>query len=491
MTGLSAWKKNYAIFLLCAATTSVHGQTLTTLVNFDETNGSEPMHVSLAQGADGYLYGTTQFGGDPNCEFGQGLGGCGIVFRVTYTGVLTMLHEFEGTDGGVPEAGIILATDGSFYGTTSTGGFYGGTVFKITPDGALSTIYNFCVDGQNCLDGVNAQGPVVQGSDGDFYGTTSQDGGNNGGTVYKVTPQGILTTLHSFCADGNECLDGDFPTNALIQASDGNFYGTTAVGGANNEGTVYRLQANGTLTTLHSFCSQPDCSDGGKPEGGLVEGPDGSLYGTTFEGGTYHPQMCRRGGCGTIFRITRTGRFETIHGFTWTDGASPYDMEMIVGSDGNLYGTTGFGGANGVGTVFKLDPTGTLTTLYTFCSQSNCIDGQQPYNALVQATDGNFYGLTHEGGTSILGTVFQLSTGLGPFVAFVRGYGTVGQTGGILGQGFTGTTSVSFNGIPASFTVISDTFLKATVPAGATTGYVTVTTPSGTLTSNVPFHVIR
>jgi uncharacterized repeat protein (TIGR03803 family) len=167
----------------------------------------------------------------------------------------------------------------------------------------------------------------------------------------------------------------------------------------------------------------------------------------------------------------------------------------IQATDGNLYGTTFFGGnlscdsRYGCGTVFRIEPTGALTTLHSFCDPP-CNDGAWPLAGLIQATDGTFYGAASSGGSMGDGTIFSLSMGLAPFLAFVQDYGKVGQTGGILGQGFTGTTGVSFNGTSATFTVISDTYLTATVPAGATTGYVTVATPSGTLTSNVPFHVI-
>ena len=150
--------------------------------------------------------------------------------------------------------------------------------------------------------------------------------------------------------------------------------------------------------------------------------------------------------------------------------------------------------ANNAGTIFKITPQGVLTTLYTFCSQPNCTDGANPGTALMQSTDGNFYGTTFSGGqgglSGEMGTIFRLSTGLGPFVKLVRSAGKVGQSGGILGQGFTGTTGVFLNGTPANFTVVSDTYIQATVPAGGTSGFVTVDTPGGVLTSNVPFHVI-
>jgi uncharacterized repeat protein (TIGR03803 family) len=192
-------------------------------------------------------------------------------------------------------------------------------------------------------------------------------------------------------------------------------------------------------------------------------------------------------GCGTIFKMSSGGKFTTLYDFcsqtNCADGANPAES-LVLATDGNLYGTTAGGGNSvGAGTIFKITPQGVLTTLYDFCSQSNCADGGGPDAALIQGTDGNFYGTTG-------GTVFRFSMGLGPFVKLVQASGKVGQTMGIYGQGFTGTTGVLLNGTPASFKVVSDTIIRATVPAGATTGFVTVETPSGTLKSNVAFRVI-
>ncbi len=222
-----------------------------------------------------------------------------------------------------------------------------------------------------------------------------------------------------------------------------------------------------------------------------------TFYGTTEAGGgsiQVNLDHCE-------FGISRAGQFATLRRFDASDGALP-SVGVVQGTDGSLYGTTAYGGSSlqcdpGCGTVFQIASDDTLTTLHSFCSEPECTDGMIPSGGLVQATTGQFYGAATEGGDldcgthrSGCGTIFSLDMGLAPFVAFVLPAGKVGQTSGILGQGFTGTTSVSLNGIPASFTVVSDTFIKATVPAGATTGYVTVTTPSGTLTSNVLFHVI-
>ena len=496
MTKLSAWRKAGAVLLLWAATTvATTAQTLTTVVDFDGANGSNPLYGSLAQGADGSLYGTTYTGGKSDD---------GTVFKITKDGVLGTLYTFcslpNCSDGSFPTAGLVLGTDGNFYGTASYGGDLTcspplgcGTVFRITPGGELTTLYSFCAQ-PNCTDGYTPVAGLVQGTDGNLYGTTQNGGASfNGctidsagcGTAFKITPDGVLTMLYSFCAQSN-CTDGANPDGRLIQGSDGNFYGTTWRGGANGVGTVFRLSpAEGTLATLHSF----DGSDGTNPVAGLVQATDGNFYGTTEGGGS----LTCSAGCGTVFKMNAGGKLTTLYSFciqtNCTDGYTPM-AGLVQGTDGNFYGTTGNGGMSDYGTIFEITPGGALTTLYSFCTQTNCTDGATPYGGLVEGTNGTLYGSTFYGGVDSDGTVFSLSKGLGPFVIFVRAAGKVGEMGPILGQGFTGTTSVAINGIPADFTVISDTDIRATVPAGATTGYVTVTTPSGTLTSNVPFHVI-
>ena len=195
-----------------------------------------------------------------------------------------------------------------------------------------------------------------------------------------------------------------------------------------------------------------------------------------------------------MFEITPEGKLAILHSFHRTDGAFP-EAELVQASDGNFYGTTSKGGAKGGGTVFEITPGGKLTTLYTFCSKSNCTDGDFPVG-LVQATNSNFYGTTLEGGTSSAcgsrgcGTVFVLSVGLGPFVETLPTSGKVGSPVFIFGNNLTGTTSVTFNGTPAKFKVVSSTEITTTMPSGATTGPVKVTTPKRTLTSNVNFRVI-
>jgi uncharacterized repeat protein (TIGR03803 family) len=476
---INGWKRICAVFLICGATTiSMSAQTFKSLVSFDGSNGGRP-DGALIQATDGEFYGTTSNLANTNCS-----NGCGTVFKITAAGTLTTLHMFNGTDGGQSIGGLIQGTDGNFYGTTEMGGNlscfpnYGcGTVFKMTAGGMLTTLHSF--DG---TDGKFPYADLVEAVDGSLYGTTNYGGVSDAGTVFKITPAGLFTTLYSFCAQTN-CPDGSIPM-ALVQATNGNFYGTTYGGGASNDGTVFKITAGGKLTTLHSF----DGTDGSLPGGALIQATDGNFYGTTVTGGII-TGPCTQQGCGTIFKITPQGMFATAHRFcpqnNCADGFGP-ESGLVQATDGNFYGSTGLGGPSGSGTLFKITSGGVLTTLHAFDNT----DGSQPVGTLLQATTGNFYGTTYEGGPNFDGTVFGLRVGLGPFVETNPAMGKVGRVVGILGNGLKGTTSVSFNGTLATFTVKSGTYIKAAVPTGATTGYVTVSSPSGTLTSNVPFHVI-
>jgi uncharacterized repeat protein (TIGR03803 family) len=312
---------------------------------------------------------------------------------------LNTLFGFSGPDGASPDGGLIQGKDGNFYGTASNGGpncgVEGcGTVFMITPDGTLTTLYNFC-SLPNCVDGLFPAAALIQGSDENFYGTTFGGGASGNGTVFQITASGTLTTLHSF--DGS---DGSTPFAALIQARDGNFYGTTYAGGAANGGTVFKMTPSGTLTTLYSFCFQDSCDHGDSPEAGLVQGRDGNFYGTTEFGGPVRPAV------GTVFKITPTGTLTTLQDFTNGNGAYPQGG-LVQAKDGNFYGTTRQGGPNGFGTVFKITSTGMLTTLYSFAGYP--IDGGYPAAALIQATDHNFYGTTLGGGPSSDGTIFKIT----------------------------------------------------------------------------------
>ncbi|HTB11678.1 MAG TPA: choice-of-anchor tandem repeat GloVer-containing protein [Bryobacteraceae bacterium] len=370
--------------ILCAAAISLKGQTLTTLVSFNGRNGTTPK-AGLVQGSDGNFYGTTSGGGLPVGP------AAGTVFSITPGGSLTTLYTFTGTAGIVPATGLVQGTDGNFYGGASSEGQYGvGTVFRITPTGTLTTIYNF---GGIATDGFGLASAMVQGDDGNFYGTTPGGGLNNIGTVFKITPAGTLTSLYQF---GTTLTDGSRPYAGLARGSDGNYYGVTSGGGLYDQGTVFRITPGGALTTLYHFGTAS--TDGSEPTGGLVQASDGNFYGTTGDGGT----AC----CGTIFRITTGGNLTTIHAFDNTDGNYP-TTALIQGADGNLYGTTISGGADSNGTVFRLTLAGVLTTVYNFCSQSSCADGTFP-SGLVQGKDGNLYGTTQDDGGNGAGTIFRL-----------------------------------------------------------------------------------
>jgi uncharacterized repeat protein (TIGR03803 family) len=492
-----------AVLVLAVISTQPALAQFTTLTTFDGTNGSFPL-APLVQATNGSLYGTTD-------QYVSG-GGYGSVFEMTTSGTLTSLYSFcpQGppcADGYGPAAGLFQATSGDLYGTTEFGGSTEngkinpfGTVFKITPSGTLTTLDSLGVEDGSAPEPTAG---LVQATNGDLYGTTTGGGANGLGSVFKITPAGKLTTLYSFCSAA-DCADGGLVVAGLIQATNGDLYGTTACCGANrggqiNGGTVFKITTGGKLTTLYSFCAQPNCTDGLNPIGPLVQATNGNFYGTTVYGGAN--SICIAG-CGTIFEITPTGALTTLYSFCSQPGcADGYPggdpTALIQGTDGNLYGATANGGnynngdspcfvSYGCGTIFRITTSGALTTLFDLCSQGGCADGYMPDGGLVQDTNGTFYGTTSYGGPSADGTVFSLSVGLGPFVEALPASSKVGTTINILGSSLTGASSVSFNGKEAAFTVVSGSNITATIPAGATTGFITVVTPDGTLTSNVP-----
>jgi uncharacterized repeat protein (TIGR03803 family) len=319
-------------------------------------------------------------------------------------------------------------------------------------------------------------GNLAQGTDGNFYGATYSGGSESGyGTLFKITPKGVLSTLYTF-----DFTHGAQPYAGPVQGSDGNFYGTTYSGGTNGAGTVYKITPGGTLTVLHSFGG--NTSDGDFPISSLVQGRDGSLYGTTPDGGSDND--------GTVFKITRSGMFTTLHSFAGTDGRSPAGA-LVQATDGNFYGGTGYGGTNDIdGTIFKMNAAGTVTTVHNFDGS----DGEDPF-PLTQDTSGIFFGTTGGGGdlncqpSYGCGTVFSLSVALGPFVKTLPTRGAVGTKVRILGTNLADTTSVSFNGSAATFTVVSSSEITTSVPTGATTGRVEVVTPGNRLKSNMVFQI--
>jgi uncharacterized repeat protein (TIGR03803 family) len=322
-------------------------------------------------------------------------------------------------DGQVPDS-LIQGLDGNFYGTTQYGGLGNwGTVFNVTPAGTLTRLYSFCNPDTypDCPDGASIA-LLIQSTDGTLYGVASLGGAKKDGTLFKLTLDGTETTIHTFCSRAG-CADGGAPFG-LLQDARGTFFGITNGGGANGYGTFYKLNASGGLATLYSFCSQANCTDSGYP-GHLVEGMDGNFYGTTSVGGTGAGEPASGGVSvgGVIFKVSASGEFNTLYNFcsqtNCTDGKFPVDL--IQASNRDFYGVTIEGGANNSGTVFKLTPSGALTTLYNFCSKSSgsipCTDGSAPVG-LIQANDGQLYGITRAGGTRADGEVFKI--GLGGFL---------------------------------------------------------------------------
>ena len=347
-------------------------------------DGAEPWYGSLLLANDGNFYGTTYLGGIYNG---------GTVFKITPAGVETVLWSFgNGNDGSAPYGSLIQASDGNFYGTTNLGGLYQhGTVFKITPAGVETVLWSF----GNANDGDNPFGSLIQGSDGNFYGMTYQGGRNGGGTVFKITPAGVETTLWSFGSGS----DGSLPYGTLVLGSDGNFYGMNYQGGAHGEGTIFMITPAGSETVLWSFGGS---GDGAHPGGTLILGSDGNFYGMTIEGGA--------NGAGTVFKFTRDGDETVLHSFgSQGDGIDPTGA-LIQGTDGNFYGMTCDGGLAGWGTIFEITPSGTETVLYSFGAGPNGtgIDGQSPFGDLTLGLDGTFYGMTSRGGAHELGAVITL-----------------------------------------------------------------------------------
>ena len=471
------WRRALAFSALCVATVAASpAQTFTVLKFFDGTNGSFP-YGSLVEGVDAILYGTT-YGGGADLR--------GTVFKFTPRGGIDPLYSFCAStgcpDGDGPMTGLLLGLSDDFYGVTQTGGMNNnGSLFQISSEGTLSTLYSFCALA-NCADGAAPVGALIESpTDLKFYGVTSQYGANGaGGTIFQFSyPDGPLITLHSFCADPG-CTDGGYPQGGLVQGTDGNFYGTTGGLGANQPGTVFRITSGGVFTTLYTFCSIQNCADGASPYAGLIQGSDGNFYGTTVWGGT--SSQCS-GGCGTVFKITPQGKLTTLHSFVYTDGAQP-QAGLVQATNGNYYGTTIIGGAHDLGTIFQI-ARGVFKSLRSLSAS----DGASPDGAPTQATDGNLYGTT-TGGQTDNGTVYRLSLGLAPFIKTTPVASKVEEYIDIFGNDLTGATSVTFNGTPASFAVFAPTQILALVPAGATTGPVEVTTPSGTLSSYFNFQVL-
>jgi uncharacterized repeat protein (TIGR03803 family) len=357
---------------------------------------------------------------------------------VTAPGVVfSNLYSFTGNaDGAIPN-GLMQETNGDFYGTTQVGGAYdGGTFFQMTPTGVVTTLLGL---GETEDDGFGCAAGLVQGTDGNLYGTTAGGGANGWGTVFKTTTNGSLSTVFTF-----DLGNGAFPAPRMVLGTDGNFYGTAYGGGGDQDGEVYKLTPAGLLNILFSF----NYTDGYNPNA-LAQGADGALYGTTFNGGT---------GAGTLFKVATNGAFNNLLSFNYTNGGFLPTSGLTPTQGGNFYGTTYEGGAFGEGTLFITTPAGVVTTLYSFSGGN---DGSHPSAELIQATDGNLYGTATDAGAYGLGTVFRFApngalttlvafdgyNGANPQAPLVQGadgnfYGTT-QNGGASGNGVIFSISIN------------------------------------------------
>jgi uncharacterized repeat protein (TIGR03803 family) len=422
----------------------------------------------IAQGRDGNLYSTTRRGGSANQ---------GAIFKITPAGVLTVLHNVstETVRSFQPFSGLVLGTDGNFYGSATGGGSAGaGTTFKMSPAGVFTALHNFGGAGN----AGHPHGAPVLGTDGSLYGTATDGGtpglctfGNGGcGAIYKMSTTGAnFKQLFLF-----DVTHGAIPATELVQGTDGNFYGATDSGGAINWGEAFKITPAGKITVLHSFPANSFT----RPSG-LIQANDGNFYGVAGGG---------LNNTGVVFKLTPAGVFTVLHDFcrlaSCTDGRDPVGG-LIQASDGNFYGTTYRGGLHNFGTIFRISGAGVYKVLYNFDNTT----GATPISELVQHTNGIIYGDTELGGGTNTGVFFKLDAGLKPYVRLVATSGKVGATIQVLGQGFSGATNVSLNGTALVFTAVSNTFLTTKVPVGGTTGFLTVTTASGTLTSNKKYRV--
>jgi uncharacterized repeat protein (TIGR03803 family) len=370
-------------------------------------DGAQPF-AGLIQATDGNFYGTTGNGGTNNwgTVFKMDPAGHVTILHsfVGTDGQLPKASLVQGSDGwlyGTTSSEGTLPTPGGQLG--------GGTVFKIKTDGtSFTSLHTFGTsDGNGGNDGAGPVAALVQGTDGDFYGTTAIGGAILGeGTAFKITSTGTFTRLHTFMGP-----EGRSPRAPLIQANDGSFYGTTSSGGTAGfnvavKGTIFKMTSAGLVTPLHTFTFPNDLNSGANPEGPLMQASDGNFYGSTPTGGTGHSGF---GGDGTVFRMDPAGNVTTLHSFNRTDGYVPLGG-LIQGPDGLFYGTTsagGSGGTNPVGTVFSMTAGGALRTLHTFV---NALGSEYfPPAGVIRGTDGSLYGLTQEGGPGPIGTAWGVA----------------------------------------------------------------------------------
>lgn len=453
--------KNSSLLWLCMSAlfsvlfpSLLRAQTYTDMRDFNNSDGCCAAYPSmLAQGEDGNLYGATTNGGS---NF------YGNIFKISPAGTFTNLYNFDLTHGGYPQGGLSMGLDGNFYGTTYQGGTgHAGTVFKITPSGTFTELYDFT----NTTDGAYPRTPPIQALDGNFYGTTAN------GTIavlYKITSAGSFTAMATLPAQSY---------SPLLLATDGNLYGTTVYGGTFNRGTVFQYSvATKKLKIISNFNTESN------PFGPLMQGSDGALYGTTSGGGT--------GSGGVIYRITTAGAYKVLVNFSTTttaNGDIPFSG-LVQGSDKFLYGVTSKGGANNLGTLFKVAINGTgFAVVHDFATAT----GDTPLSTPILHTNGTIYGLASHGGAHpSYGVFYSMNVGLKPFVApLIVHSAKAGASVSLLGQGFNTATGILFGTGPGTLNILNDTFASGKVLTGATTGLITVDEPGGNLTTLQAFRI--
>ncbi len=439
---------------LFAATIHLSAQTFSTLYSFNcATDGcGDQQPIPLTQGRDGDLYGQS---------YGQGPGNDGTDYKISPTGTFSVIftRDSTGHNSNNVGGGLVLALDGNFYGIDQFGGANSiGDVYKLTPTGIRTVLYSFNPSTDN---GFNLMA-LTLGPDGNLYGIDTFT--NN---LFKIT---VATGKFSIVKK-----KVPIPGSAvgLTLGADGRFYGASIGGGTNGKGAVFAMTTTGSVTTLHSF----NGSDGLTPVGIPVQASDGNFYGTTT-GTTANSSL------GTIYKITPSGTFTPLHTFA-SDGSEGLNTfaGLVAASDGNLYGSANNGGTfpGSYGTLFKITRTGTFSVIHAFSNT----DGNNPWVPLAQHTDGTLCGVTNGGTPGGGGGVYKLtSAGFTPFIVVQNYSAKSGQTINILGNGFTGATAVKFGSVAAtSFKVVGDGFITAVVSPAAVTGLVSVTTPSGILSS--------
>ncbi len=438
--------------LACVAGASGQAQTYTEApiysFNVTGTGGNSPVS-SLVQAGDGYFYGTTYEGGSATACGGYG---CGTIYKLSADGSkYTVLYTFKDNgDGAQPYVAPIQASDGNFYGTTyGTSGTDAGSVYQLTPSGTFNTLHAF----SGGTDGGFPQAMLVQGSDGNIYGTTSAGGnasdcaGMGCGTIFKVTPAGAFSTIYTFTGG----TDGGTPIGGLVEDGAGVFYGTTSTAGANSYGTVYKLSGT-TVTPVYAFCTQSLCTDGEAPQSTMWVGVNGDLYGSTVRGGS--------NGSGSVFQLTTSGTLTTIGNFCTqygcNDGSSTNGI--FLGSDGVYYGTTLYGGSSSQGSVYTVTTAGVVTPLISFVGGT---DASHPNDAPMQAADGNFYGSSAGGGNYGYGAIWKMTSS--PAIA-----GPVQLTLSASSIQLNSSATLNWKVVNAAATTMQQCY--ATVQGGLTTG---------------------